>query len=77
MFHQTRPIFPSVDISMAAWHDSTKTIHGLIVEHMNGTETEYTFHIVERLKHTCPGVHQKPLCFIKYEIEPRLVFTDI
>ena len=49
-----------------------QTIHCLNVEHMDVTETEYTFHIVEKLKHTRPCVHQKPLRFIKYDIEPRL-----
>ena len=39
---------------------------------MDVTETEYVFHIVENLKHTRPGVHQKPVRFIKYDIEPRL-----
>ena len=49
-----------------------QTIQYLNVEHMDVTENEYIFHIVEKLKHTCPGVHQKPLRFIKYESEPRL-----
>ena len=39
---------------------------------MDVTETECIFHIVEKLKHTRPGAHQKPLRFIKYDIEPRL-----
>ena len=49
-----------------------QTIQYLNVEHRDVTEAEYTFHIVEKLKHTCPGVHQKLLRFIKYDIEPRL-----
>ena len=49
-----------------------QTIQYLNVEHMDVTETEYIFHIVEKLKHMRPGVHQKPLRFIKYDIEPRL-----
>ena len=54
-----------------------QTIHCLNVEQVDVTETEYTVDIVEKLKHTCPGVHQKPLRFIKYDIEPRLCITDI
>ena len=49
-----------------------QTIQFLNVQYMDVTETTYTFHIVEKLKHTRPGVHQKPLCFSKYDIEPRL-----
>ena len=39
---------------------------------MDVTETECTAHIVEKLKHTSPGVHQQLLRFINYDIEPHI-----
>ena len=55
-----------------------QTIQFLNVQHMDVTDTAYTFHIVNKLKHTRPGFHQKPLCFFKYDIEPKLcIYTHL
>ena len=55
-----------------------QTIQFLNVQHMDIADSMYTFHIIEKLKHTRPGVHQKPLCFLRYDTEPHLcIYTHL
>ncbi len=49
-----------------------QTILFLNVKHMQVSESAYTFHIADKLKHTRRRVHQKPLHFLKYAAEPKL-----
>ena len=49
-----------------------QTIRVSRLDQMNVTSNTYTFNIVDKLKHTRPRYHQKPLVYEKYVSEPTL-----
>ena len=49
-----------------------QTIQKLSIDHMTIEDSKITFVIVDKLKHSRPGVHQQPLVFVSYPIHKNL-----
>ena len=55
-----------------------QTIQALRLDHLHVTPSAYTFQIIDKLKQTRPGFHQKPIVYEKYVSEPTLcIYTHL
>lgn len=49
-----------------------QTISKLSLDNMTIDESKITFVVTEKLKHTRPGAHQKPLVYLAYPTDKKL-----